>query len=73
MPEGGDGVDVAAADPGYPTRHEVPDGDTTIVAADSQLRPPPVEAAGEGLAARVQDAFIVLWGGLALVTGKDSN
>lgn len=60
LPEEGDGMDVTAAYSRYPPCHEVPDSYAAIVTTHSQLCPPPVEGAGEGLTARVQDAFIML-------------
>ena len=55
-----DWMDVSAAEPSDPSSEEVPDGDATIIAADRQQCTPSVECTGEGLAARVQYAIIVL-------------
>ena len=51
---------MSATDPSDPSGHEVPDGDTAIVAAHGQQGTLSVEATGESLAARVQDTIIVL-------------
>ena len=51
--EGGDGVDVSTAQPGNPTGHEVPNGNASIVAPNSQQRAPPVERTGERFTPRV--------------------
>lgn len=73
LPEGGDGVNVTAADPGNPSGHEIPDSNPTIVAAHSQLCSSSVEGTGEGFTARVKDPFIVLERWLALEDVKYSN
>lgn len=51
---------MAAAYASNAPSHEVPDGNTTIIAPYSQLCASSVEATREGLATRVQYAFIVL-------------
>jgi len=60
MPQRGDGVDVAAAYPGNPTSHEIPDGDAPIIAPNRKMCAPPVEGTGESLTPRVQNSLIVL-------------
>ena len=55
-----DWMDVSTTDPSNPSGHEVPDGNTAIVAAHGQQGTSSVEGAGESLAARVQDTIIVL-------------
>ena len=53
-------MNVGIAHSGNAASHEVPDGDAAVVAAHGQQSATPVERTREGLAARVQDAIIVL-------------